>query len=388
MTDVSTPPARSDRHFVDLSRRLLRSVDRDQLLSAVARALCEVSGCDRCLVVDYDPTNGDTHTRAAHGMDDSWRGVSSNAHRYALSVAALRSVGPVLDHEPELAPSPQKELIQALKVRGTIAAVALRSDELGEMGIAYLDRPGHHFEFTVDEATELTRFADLASLIVQHSMLVDRSRALAGMSERSKLAAELHDGVTQQLFAAGLELDGVLDRDDLDPEVRVAVDHALTSVRRGVTQLRRSLLNLTDDQRTGALGDLAEEIRVHLGDLFDRCEIAGELQMSGTGPEPAGDQRTLMRRVVIEGLRNVEKHARATEVRVSIRRSVQWCVIEVEDDGIGDPSKVRVGSQMQSADGGYGLRSLLADARRLGGRAYVERSRHLGGLSLSVSLPL
>lgn len=278
--------------------------------------------------------------------------------------------------------------MDTLGVQGTVAAVALRSDELGEMGIAYLDHPGHTFEFTDEVAAEITRFADLASLVVQHSMLIDRSRALAGMSERSKLAAELHDGVTQQLFAAGLELDGVLALDGLDPEVRAGVDHALASVRRGVTQLRRSLLNLSEDQRLGALGDLAEEIRTHLGDLFDRCDIAGELDVSGSGPEPAGDQRALMRRVVIEGLRNVEKHSRATEVLVSIRRSAQWCVIEVEDDGVGDPSHVRVGSQRASMDGGYGLRSLLSEARRLGGRAYVERSRHLGGLSLSVALPI
>lgn len=378
----------SDRHFVDLSRSLLRSVDRDRVLNAIARALCEVSRCDRCLLVEYDPTNGDTHTRAAHGMSDGVIGISSNAHHYDLSVQALAMSGPVYDHHPENAPAPQSDIMAILEVSNTVVAIAMRSEEMGTMGIAYLDRPGLNFELTPEEADGLTRFADVASLALQHSILVDRSRALARMTERSRLASELHDGVTQQLFVAGLELDGILERDGLDDALRDSVDRALRAVRTGGGQLREALTTLTQPKRTGTFSDLIDEIRTMLGNLLDDEGIAGELYIQGDGPEPVGEQRALVRRMVLEGLRNVAKHAQATEVAVSLRRSAQWCVIEVEDDGRGDPSVIRRQALVARPGGGYGFASLVTEASRLGGRGYIERSRRLGGISVSVALPL
>lgn len=380
------PRETSDRYFVDISRRLLLSLDRDRLLSSAAEALCAMTGLERCLIMDYDPTNGDTHSRASHGIDQPVHGFVSNAHRYDLSVRALRDVGPVVDHRPELAPFPQRAIMDELQVSGTVVAVALRSQELGAMGIAYLDSPGRYFDLTDAEADVITRLADVASLALQHSMLVDQSRALAGIRERARLAAELHDGVVQDLFAASLELDGMLARDDLDDDLRESVELAMASVRSGGARLRASLSDLAPPDANRPSGPLYEEIRDILGDLLESTSIVGELHITGEGPEPTGDQRVLVRRVVGEGLRNVAKYAEATEVSVSIRRSKAWLVVEVEDDGVGDPSIVRLAAHRGGH--GFGLRSILNEASRLGGRAYIEQSRRLGGVSLSVSIPV
>ena len=71
---------------------------------------------------------------------------------------------------------------------------------------------------------------------------VDR---IASTLERSRLAAQLHDGVSQELYGAALALREVLAAPGLDPQARRRIDAALAAIRNGGLQIRRAMLDLT-----------------------------------------------------------------------------------------------------------------------------------------------
>ena len=88
--------------------------------------------------------------------------------------------------------------------------------------------------------------------------------------------------------------------------------------------------------------------------------------------------------ILREALRNVEQHARASRVRVLLRRAGQLLVLAVEDDGTGHRLPADLAT-LQAA-GRCGLAGMNERARRLGGRLIVE-SRPGRGTRVQVELP-
>lgn len=384
------PPSRLDPDdlFDEVSRLLLRSAELDEVLASVARGVCVITGFRRCVIVGYSSETELAIGRAGHGVDPSLvAAVRVHVSDAGLAETVLAGSQPVVVADARAEDAVPVEYLDLFDVQGPLGAVAMRTEELGPIAIALFDDAGDDFDLDEARATRLTRYSDLAALAIQHSELLDRSRRLAGVLERSRLAAELHDGVTQDLYVAALELDGLLDDADLDDDVRARIESARTSVRAGGRQIRRALIELVDEPDPEPAG-FEGEVREMLGGLLDRAGVAGALHVNGTGPDLAGESFELARRVVAEGLRNVEKHADATEVEVHIRRGPDWWVLEVHDDGAGEPHTVRRAIQQPRVDGGFGLHSISVEAHRLGGRAYVGRAAKLRGISLSLAVPV
>lgn len=367
---------------------LLRSADLDEVLQSVARGVCVITGFRRCIIVDYSAETGEVVGRAGYGLDPSLVStVRAHVDDVAIAESVLATDRPAVVSDARASRAVPAEYLDLFAVEGALGAVTMRTEELGPIAIALFDDAGEEFELDEASSETLTRYAGLAALAIQQSELLDRSRRLGGVLERSRLAADLHDGVTQDLYVAALELDGLLDVGDLDDEVRVRIESALSSVRQGGRQIRRALIELVDDPEPQGAG-FEHMVNELLGGLLDRAGIAGALHLNGRGPDPSGQASELAGRVVAEGLRNVEKHADATEVEINVRRGADWWVLEVDDDGSGDPRAVRRVSQQPRLDGGFGLHSVAAEAQRLGGRAYVGRAAKLRGISLSLSLPV
>lgn len=387
---AADPPTNSDSDhlFDEVGRLLLQSAELDEVLASVARGVCVITGYRRCVIVDYSSETGEVFGRAGHGVDLSLvSSIRVHVDDAAIAGSVLTGEHPVVVSDARADAAVPVEYLDLFDVQGPLGAVAMRTEELGPIAIALFDDAGDVFDLDEERAQTLTRYSDLAALAIQHSELLDRSRRLAGVLERSRLAAELHDGVTQDLYVATLELDGLLDDADLDDEVRGRIESALSSVRQGGRQIRRALIELVDEPEPEPEG-FEREVNLLLGGLLDRAGVAGAIHLNGVGPDPSGQGLDLARRVVAEGLRNVEKHADATEVEVNVRRGADWWVLEVDDDGSGDPRAVRLASQQPRLDGGFGLHSIAAEALRLGGRAYVGRAAKLRGISLSLSLPV
>lgn len=220
------------------------------------------------------------------------------------------------------------------------------------------------------------------------------------------LAAELHDGALQDIFAAELDLDEALNVAMLRGPARECVERAMDQLREGASRARKLLVALelaaleypdNENLNNAALAHtLAPEpqestaedtLRECIARFTRRSPTVIDLVSSGTSPAPGREGNHVLLRVAHEGLTNVLKHARASRARVHVeRRPAQWAV-QVHDDGTGDPRQLRTMLTIASGPA-FGLRSLRGDARDVGGQFWVDRSRVLGGVVVGVAVPV
>ncbi len=217
----------------------------------------------------------------------------------------------------------------------------------------------------VDVTEELRAEKKLEQSYDQLRSLVDRMEVIRE-EERARIARDLHDQLGQELtaFKTGL---GMLEKKMMaaggaDPDwfrrlahLSEAVDTAINSVRRISSELRPSLLD--------NLG-LSDAIEQELERFEDRTGIACQFS-DGKGVLLTPERVTVLFRTLQEALTNVERHAQAAHVRVSLRRRDNDVILEVEDDGVG------ISDEQRDAPDALGLLGMKERASAHGGTVVI-----------------
>ena len=233
------------------------------------------------------------------------------------------------------------------------------------------------FSDTDQEVIEL--LAAHAAIAITNARLYERSRELSVLSERNRLALELHDVVSQKLFALVLGAEAAATTLDRDPEAtRVQLERLQSLSREALDELRSLVLELRppDMDRDGLCGTLTKH--VELVRRLHGAHVDLDLD-AGVTAGPDRDREVL--RVAQEALHNALRHADAQRVRVSVRSDDDALVLEVADDGIGfDPGDAELRSRH------LGLTSMEERARRLGGQLRIEPTPG-GGATVRLQAP-
>jgi signal transduction histidine kinase len=189
--------------------------------------------------------------------------------------------------------------------------------------------------------------ADQAAVAVENARLVKQAQGKAALEERQRLARELHDSVTQELFSISLtarSIQMLLDRAGVLPDsVREKMLDLRNLTQGALAEMRALIFEL----RPGALEEegLLQAIRKHAAAVQGREMLQIDV-VTGEGSiprlKPAAEEARY--RVVQEALHNVVKHAQASIVTVSLAVEEGHLAVRVTDDGVGfDPAEVPVG---------------------------------------------
>ena len=226
--------------------------------------------------------------------------------------------------------------------------------------------------FTQADEHLLAVLAGHAAIALRHARLYERERELAITRERNRLARELHDAVSQKLFALRLTAEAASALLETDPaRARSELDQVGALAREAVEELRSVVVELrpADLDEDG----LAVTLRKHV-EVLDRVNQSSggpRVEFSGgdTGPLPPTHEAVVLR-VAQEALHNALRHADAKtiSVRLSSHDQLGGAVrLEVVDDGVGfDPTTVR------RAGRSLGLVSMRDRAKSVRGRLTVD----------------
>lgn len=209
----------------------------------------------------------------------------------------------------------------------------------------------------------LTTIADQVAVAVENARLYERSRDLAALEERQRLARELHDSVSQALYGIALGAKTARSLLDTAPE-RAAepMEYVLSLAEAGLTEMRALIFELRPEalETEGLVPVLARQVAAI------QARHGLEVQtMVCTEPDVPFAVKEAAYRIAQEALNNAVKHAHASHVNIGMDWNRDGIVLEIGDDGKGfDPEAVFVGH--------LGLRTMRERAVRLGGTLEVK----------------
>lgn len=241
-------------------------------------------------------------------------------------------------------------------------------------GVLYLTDKTSSPEFSEDDEELVLALAMAAGIAIENARLHGLVRDRALTEDRDRIARDLHDSVIQRLFAIGLSLQGtarLVER----PEAVMRIGEAIDKLDETIRQLRKAIfdieLTINKEGLHPKVLDLVHELRPVLG-ILPQCSFSGPVD---TAVSDSLTEEVLA--VLREALTNVGKHARASQVVITIAAGEELRLV-VADDGVG------IGDANAA---GLGLKNLRHRAERLGGSVELGTSRE-GGTRLTWHVPL
>jgi len=183
--------------------------------------------------------------------------------------------------------------------------------------------------------------------------------------QRTNMAADIHDTVSQSLAAILLQLRAVeMEMPRGSEMARRHLRSAQDVAQDGLRETRRSIWTLSQESLQGQ--DLAQALSLLAQQFFTATPVKLKLSLQQEPHSLSPDARRELIRIGREALANVLKHAKATKVRLALLYTNREVRLHVDDNGRGFATPGR-----PHASGGYGLTSMSRRAESLGGRIDV-----------------
>lgn len=304
--------------------------------------------------------------------------------------AARRLLDAVAPLQPPRAARPSRAAILARPLEelfGTSAAALL------EGKVALLGAPGSgahlravpsrlrsrrgevQMQVVIENLTEEMRREQEAATYARHVLSAQED-------ERRRVAQELHDGPVQRLVHLCRTLDFVEEVEEVSRPVRDELAGARELTEVIVTELREILRGLRPPalEHLGLVPTLTRLV----DEVGGRAGLAAELIVEGKARRLDGDLELTVFRIGQEALSNVERHAKAASVRLTLSFGADVLRLEVRDDGIGFVPDLLAG-EWQVAH--LGLRGMAERAQLVGGALRVT-SEPGQGTAVEATLPV
>jgi two-component system sensor histidine kinase UhpB len=184
--------------------------------------------------------------------------------------------------------------------------------------------------------------------------------------ERTRIARDLHDDVSQHLAGLGIMLSGLkrkVAKWGPDPDV----DGTMATIQNGTSTLADRIRNLSHELHPSVLehAGLTATLRRHCEDVEALHHSTVSFSADGDLDALGHDVALCLFRVAQEAVSNAVRHARAQTIGVHIKSTNEAVELEITDDGVGFVAG-------ESGRRGLGLRSIDERVRQVGGSVIVE----------------
>ncbi|MBB5625559.1 GAF domain-containing sensor histidine kinase [Sphaerisporangium krabiense] len=332
-----------------------------EVLQVIVRSARALLGA-RYAALGVPDEDGSFAEFVAEGVSDrQWEAIGPLPRQHGMLAAMLRDATPV--RLPDIRDDPRFEWWpSAHPVLKDFIGVPIRDGDQ-VLGIIFLSNKRTPGGFTSHDQDLLTLFAAHAAIALTNARLYERGRELTVVEERTRVARELHDAVTQKLFSLRLTAQAAASLVHGHPgralaeieRVERLAGEALAELRAVIVELRPAELD-----RHG----LVEALRKHVA-LLDRLnpETVSFSAAGEAGDLPAATEVTVLR-VAQEAVHNALRHAGASSIAVRLSMPGSRLTLEISDDGDG--------FDVDAPVRGLGLVSMRDRAEEAGGALRVS----------------
>jgi len=206
----------------------------------------------------------------------------------------------------------------------------------------------------------------------RYVLTAERTQVLA--AERERIGRDLHDGIIQSIYAAGLALEDAAYTIDVDQaDARAKIIKVMATLDGIIAEIRGYIYNLSLAMQSH---DLAAEAAIMVERFRVGASFTASFVVSGEERALSPTQRSHLLQILHEALSNVAKHSRARRVEVILAYDEGGATLTVSDDGVG----FQVGRTEANPTSGYrqGLRNIAERASELGGGLKVVSAPRQG----------
>ena len=224
-----------------------------------------------------------------------------------------------------------------------------------------------------DQVRSLQKLAD------EKSDLAQQAHVAATMEERQRLARDLHDAISQQLFALTMMSQATTKTIETKPEqAKVQIEEISQIALQAQNEMRALLLHLRPIQLSGE--SLEQGIKQLSEELMQKSNLIFDIEIDELSELSSSKEEHLFR-MVQEALSNILRHANANKVALSIKVRSDSIDLHISDDGKG----FNIEEQAQSKTS-YGLKTMKERSEEIGGTFRI-RSKVGQGTYIDVRIP-
>lgn len=224
-----------------------------------------------------------------------------------------------------------------------------------------------------DQVKSLQRMAD------EKAEFAKSAHKSAVIEERQRLARDLHDAVSQQLFALTMMSEAAVKQFEANPHLaKEQMSEAASVALQAQTEMRALLLHLRPVHLSGdplpkGVRKLVKELQMR-SQIDFHIEVEDELVLSDTAEEHVF-------RIIQEALSNILRHSQASLVNLEIRKRRNELFVHIRDNGKG--FDVTTDSDKKTS---YGLKTMRERSEELGG-TFALRSNIGEGTYIDIRIP-
>ncbi len=295
----------------ELADTLQPPVDLDRALQLITNSARAIAGAEATAVVQV-PEIGAASVVAFDGP--AAERVDALLERIARATQDGGRAGPI-----ELAADDLKAIV--IPLRAHLAAPGVL--------VALFDKAHRAGEY--EERELLMSFADQAALALDRAQALEDREELAVISDRDRIARDLHDLVIQRLFATGLQLQGIRSVSET-PAVIERIDETVDALDLTIKDIRGTIFELQDRQTGSLRGEIRKLVKEYVPVLGFAPTVRTLGPVDTAVPEPTCNQ---LLAVLREAISNLARHALADHAEVELRVDQLEVVLTVTDDGVG-----------------------------------------------------
>jgi signal transduction histidine kinase len=219
-----------------------------------------------------------------------------------------------------------------------------------------------------------------AQLQAANQQLAEQSRVreqLATSRERVRLARDLHDTLAHTLAGLVVQMNAIDTLMDVNaPAAKLELGKAQITAKRGLEETRAAISDLRANivEELGLSGALQRQCDV----LQQRAGADVAFEARGKEPQLSKEQGETLFRIAQEAMNNIERHAQAKHVRVTLDAG-NGMTVSIQDDGIGFDATAM-------DDDRFGLRGMRERAELIGAHLRVDSAAG-HGTTVMVMLP-
>jgi two-component system, NarL family, sensor histidine kinase DevS len=303
----------------------------DEVFATIGHKVKELAGADTVTFVRPAPDEDQLVVEVAVGVGSQELMASTYPIENTLSQYVLETGVPiVVDVSRDELPLQGSVYLSSVVPVGPVMVLPLVGARTTR-GVLFVGRLQGRLRFTEDEVEMATAFANHASIALELVETRRDQQRMLLLEDRARIARDLHDHVIQQLFAAGMGIQGVAA--GLDEPRADQLEEVVGRVDEAIRQIRSSIFQLTPHRFGGHLRTAVMEV---VAEVTPVLGFSPDVSFSGpvdilSDPQLTGDVAAVVR----EGLTNIARHACATRAQVTVSGNAGEMTVCVTDDGVG-----------------------------------------------------